>query len=639
MVKHRPTNRKTRRVWTGPQSPVGHASQTAVVLLGALILIFAPLALGGAPFWALGPILISIALGGVLWTIRILSTREIPVVFSALGPPITALAAYGVIRYGLSEIEPIAREAMLQVVGAGLLFFLILNSVRHRWHITVFVWALVGTGTLVAINALWQLLAGGASVWGPPYDQYPGGASGTFIRSDHCVAYLGMVFPIAAANFLFSRRSYEHKLMMGIASLLMVAALLLTATPNGWLGGLAAVIVLLVYVGKRGGRKSRWLMVGVGLLAVLLLVTLIAVLAGSEAGRRFTSDEGQYRTMLWRSAWQIGRDNLLLGVGPGMFRWLYPARRTFQGVFDTAQNGYLDVFAAYGVVGLALVIGALVAFVVGATQIVSVRASRYSASTLSNRYAFTVGGLAAVAAIAVGSIFDSSLHAPANLFTVVGIMAIALTCGVHPSGKLDQDEELPGRYAPRSLQGLNKLVLAASLALVVLLLALRVRRSYPADVYRRLAERDRDRCDWQAAEEHYRQAWGFDRRSFEVTTALGDICSARAAWNIAGREALLDEALAWYDRALTANPLDADLLVKMGRAYDALGKRELAGERYTRALEDDPQNASYHAQLGLHYQRWGETDKAVSSFARAYELGGDDPLPEIELRRLGKLDP
>jgi cytochrome c-type biogenesis protein CcmH/NrfG len=77
--------------------------------------------------------------------------------------------------------------------------------------------------------------------------------------------------------------------------------------------------------------------------------------------------------------------------------------------------------------------------------------------------------------------------------------------------------------------------------------------------------------------------------------------------------------------AVTANP------------HDALGKRELAGERYQRAIQADPQNATYRAQLALHYQSWGDTDNAVASFARAYELDGDDPVPEIELQRLSKL--
>ena len=101
----------------------------------------------------------------------------------------------------------------------------------------------------------------------------------------------------------------------------------------------------------------------------------------------------------------------------------------------------------------------------------------------------------------------------------------------------------------------------------------------------------------------------------------------------------MDEALTWYERAFTANPYAMDVQIKIARVYDALGKREFAEERYCRAVQADPENASYLAQLGLHGLRWGETEDAVASFARAYELGGDDPLPEIELRRLGKLGP
>ena len=627
-MSHRPGNRNVRSVWTGPQSPVGHVCQTAIVVLSALILVFAPLAFGAVRLWALGPILIAISVAGVLWIVRITSSREIPVVFSALGPPVIALAAYAVIRYGLSEIEPIACGSMMQSLGAALLFFLILNNTRHRWHISVFVWVLTGTGIVVALYALWLALMGGMSVWAfPQYGQYLGVASGTFIRPNHCAAYLQMVFPIAAANFLFSRRGFKQKVTLAIACLLIGAALLLTSAPNGWLGWLASVIVLLIYVVKRGGKKSHVLMVGVALLGLLLVVALVSLLMTSQSGAGFTPEAGQDRTSLWRSAWQITRGNTLLGVGPGMFRWLYPAQRTVQGLVDTPNNEYLAMFAEYGIIGCALVLWVLVAFTLGVLQILSVRGSRYSASTLSNRYAFAVGGLAAVAAIAIGVIFDSSLHVPANLFTVVAIMAIAHTCGVHPTGKADDDQDQPGRYVPLSLKGVNKFALVAALAMVVLLLASRLRRIYPSDICLRLARHDQERFDWDAANERYQQAWRFDRRNFEVTAAIGDFLSANATWNLPQRDALLDEALTWYDRTVTANPYATDIQVRMGRVYDALGKRELAVDRYRRAVQADPLNASYHAQLALHYQRWGESDEAVANFARAYELGGNDPLP------------
>jgi hypothetical protein len=619
---------------------LGHVCQTAVVVVSLLILVFAPLAFGAVRLWALGPVFVAIEVAGVLWIVRILNAREIPAVFSTVGPPVVALTAYGVIRYGLSEIEPIASAPMMLWLAAGLLFFLVLNNVRHRWHVTLVVWVLVGTGTVTALCALWQVIAGSSSVWAfPQYDRYLGSASGAFIRPSHGAAYLQMVFPIAAATFLFSRRRFEEKIAIAIACLLMGAALLLIAAPNGWLGWLASMIVLLVYIIKRGSKKSRWLTVGVGLLGLLLVAALIGFLASGASERGFPSTEHQYRGTLWHAAWQMGRGNLLLGAGPGMFRWLYPSYRTVQGVMDTPDSEYGSVFTECGAIGCVLVVWVLVAFVTATTQILSVRASRYSASTPSNRYAFAVGGLAAVVAVAIGVIFDSSLHVPANLFTLVVIMATTLTCGVHPSGKIEEDEELPGRYAPLAVKGVNKVALAASLAIVVLLLASRLRKSYPSDLYVRLARQAGDSLDWDTARERYLQAWKFDRRNFEVTTAIGDYLSARATWNVTQREKLLDEAITWYERAFTANPRAMDVQVKIGRVYDALGKRDLAEERYHRAIQADPQNASYHAQFGLHDLRWGDNEEAVASFARAYELGGDDPLPEIELRRLGKLGP
>jgi tetratricopeptide (TPR) repeat protein len=185
----------------------------------------------------------------------------------------------------------------------------------------------------------------------------------------------------------------------------------------------------------------------------------------------------------------------------------------------------------------------------------------------------------------------------------------------------------------------NKAALAGSLAIVVLLLASRLRKSYPSDFYLRLARQAEDSLDWDTARERYVQAWKCHRRNFEATTAMGDFLSARATWSIAQREKLLTEALTWYERAFTANPYAMDVQAKIGRVYDALGKREPAEEHYRRAIQADPQNASYRAQLGLHDQRWGETEEAVASFTRAYDLGGDDPLAEAELRQLGKLEP
>ncbi|HTS16804.1 MAG TPA: O-antigen ligase family protein [Verrucomicrobiae bacterium] len=593
---------------------------------------------GAVRLWALGPALLAIELGGLFWIVRILDVREVPVVFSAMGAPVVAVAAYGVIRYGLSEVEPVAGTPMMLWVAAILLFFLLLNNVRHRWHVTAIVWVLTSTGTFVALYSLWQTFSGSSFVWAfPQPEQYLGRASGTFLRPSHAAAYLQMVFPVGAATFLFSRRTFEQKVVIAVGSLVMGAALLLIDTPNGWLGWLASMIVLLIYIGKRGGKRSRWLVVGVALLGLLLLATLIGILAAGGTVKGSGAIPSGSPSELWHTAWQMARARLFLGIGPGMFQWLYPAHRTMQGVVDTPGNEYGSVFVEFGLIGLGLIAWTLVAFVVAAVHILSARAARYSASTPSNRYAFAVGGLASVVGVAVGSLFDSSLHAPANLFALVAITAATLTCGIRPSGKIEEDEALPGRYAPLKIKGVNKVILTLTVAMAMLVPGWRLYRTYLSDIHARLGRRASEALDWDSARDDYVKAWKYDRRNFEVTTAVGDLQCAQATWNSAQREKLLNDAIIWYERAVTANPYATDVQIRIGRVYDALGKRELAEERYRRAVEADPQNASYQAQLALHHQRWAETNDAVAGYARAYELGGDDPLPEIELRGLGKL--
>jgi tetratricopeptide (TPR) repeat protein len=175
------------------------------------------------------------------------------------------------------------------------------------------------------------------------------------------------------------------------------------------------------------------------------------------------------------------------------------------------------------------------------------------------------------------------------------------------------------------------------LVVAAALLISRARKTYPSDLSLRMAERAKEQMNWPEAEKYYLRALAYDPRNFEAAEAFGDFYSARASWNARERNELCNKALRQYQRAYTLNPYAHDILIKIARLYDVLRKPDRATEQLTRALQVDPRNASYHAQLGLHYQRWGDNDKAAASFRRAYELGGIDLLPEIQLKRFGKL--
>ncbi len=637
-MKQQPSNAKVHTIRVEPQPLLARLCQHGIFLLVLFVLIFSPLAFGAVRPWAQGPILLAVGLATGLWIVRILAVHEIPAVFSPLGAPVLVLGTYVIVRYGLSEVEPVARQEALLGLGVVLFFFLVLNHVRHRWHITVLMWVWTALGAALALYGILQVVAG--NQWSGVffrYDQYIGRASGTFLQPSQFAGYLQLVFPLAVANFLFSRRSFRERMALFFACLVMSAAMLLSFSRGGWLGWCAALLIIGVYLIRRRGNKFRWAVVGGSMLGIIVIAALVVLQSTREPPAGFGPERETDRPSLWRGAVEIGRRNLWLGAGPGMYQWHYPSVRTLQAHPDYASNEYLNLFADYGVIGCVLILWIIIAFIPAAIQILEARAKRYSAATPSNRYAFTVGGLAAFIAVLVQAALDANLHAPANAFTFAALMAVVLTCGVHLRGA-DEGASHPGEYAALRLKGANKLVLVAALITAATVLAARSRRSYPSYLSLRLAEQAKTQMDWAQAEKYYLRALSFDPRNFEAAAAFGDFYAVRATWNAHEREELCDKALRWYLRAYALNPYANDVLIKTARIYDLLGKHEQANERFTRALQADPNNASYHAQLGLHHLRQGERDEAIASFRRARDLDGTDPLPELELKRLGKLD-
>jgi len=613
-----------------PEPAVARFCQHAIAAIVLVILVVSPLALGSVPAWAEGAMQIAVALAGFLWLCRLILMRKAELVSSPMTIPVIVFTSYVVIRYSMAEVESVARHEMMLAITGGLLFFLVLNNVQRRSQLSGLVVVWVAIGAVLGAIGLWQW-ASNSGVWGgtEQHAVYVGRASGTFLRPADLAGFLVLVLPLAVAQFFFSRWGVTAKtcLMVGIA--LMVGGLLTTFSLGGWLGALAAMVVLGHYLLRRREARRRWAIAG----GVAWVILVVVALSSIQVQRLATLEPP--RLPLWRSAVKIGLDHLWIGGGPGMFQWLYPTHRNLQAHPLHVSNEYLDLFADYGLVGVALVLWLLASYGVQAVRILAARADRYSVNTLSNRYAFVVGGLAAAAGVVIHSTVDFQLHTPANLCILATILAATLTCGVHPSGQVDDETERPGQFTTLYLKGLIKWALVLGLTVVLLLQATRLRKTYPATLALVRAERARVALNWTDAETYYLRAWGYDPRSFRIAELAGDFFMARATWSPTERSQLAAEALRWYDRSLSRNPYCFDLLIKMGRLYDVLGKREQALERYLRAIESDPRNASYHTQLALHYQRWGMTEAAIASYRRAYVLDRADSLPEIQLQQLG----
>jgi hypothetical protein len=619
-----------------PQGPIARFCQNAIFFIILLVLIFSTMAFGAVRPWALAPIMIAVAFATCLWIVRLLAAHEAYVVFSPLAAPVLVLATYVVMRYTLAEVEPISRPDMMFAVTAALMFFLSTNNIRHRWQITTLVWTLVILGGGLALYGLGQAVIGHPWIWWfPQYECYRGAASGVFIRPTSFVVYLHMAAAMAGANFHFSRRSLHSKVVLILAGGLIFGGLLFSYAPAYWLGWLAAAAILVAYTFRKHGWKIRWFLLGLG----ISVVTAIFLLAATRSGRPHPPSSlveqsmpaiNQVSRATWQSAIKIGLKNPWLGSGPGMFRWLYPAHRTTQQRQDWGPNEYLTVFAEYGVTGLLLVLWVGIAFAIAAIQILKVRAKRYSAATASNRFAFTIGGLAIFAAVAVDAALGCDIRVGANLFTVLVIMAATLTCGVHHRSMDAEKLNVTGKYTTMRVKGPTLMVFIGSLVVLMGLMGSRMRQTFPAYFLVRYAEREQAQLRWTVAQKLYQRAWQMDHRNLDAIEALGDLYSARATWNPSERAAFFREALTWYDRLLTVNPYANDAFVKMARLHDLLGNREKAAAHYLRALDADPKNASYHAAYALHCQRWGDDTHARASAIRARDLGYTGLLPNIE---------
>ncbi len=628
--KHR---RKFRHVHRPPQPLSAKICQHSIFALGLLILATTPFWCAGQNTWVLGLVQAAVWLGGLLWLVRIVTRREIEWAAPTVVIPILVVLGYVLIRYAFAPVESVSRREVLLLTSAVLCFLMLHCNMSHRWQTTALLWIWVGLAVALALDGIGQAVLGGRLGWGGMLTGWKQTrATGPFLVPSHYAGYLTMVFAVAAANAFFSRRTYVQKVGLLIGCVLLALAGIFSLAYEAWWGLIAVTAVVGIYVIQRRGYRFRWVLVGATILLSVILAVIIAW-EGSPSTPDVTSESLPYLA-LWRSALGMSLGNLAFGNGPGMFPWLFAAHRTLGGQPANAHNELFNVLADYGLVGVLLFIWVVVSFIWTTTRIIAARAARYSQEAQSNRYAFAIAGLAAFMAMLVQSLVDGQLRTPANLFTLAAIMAVTLTCGVRSASAAGLPIDPFNDEALAQLRGPAKVAVVAALIVTLGFLGLWLPETIPAAYFLGRAQHEQAELHWSAAEIQYLHAWQFNPQSYQTAAAYGDFFAARATWNVPERPLLTKHALRWYETARGLNPYACDLLVKMARLQDALGKQQAALATYQQALQADPDNAAYYVQLGLHHQRWHEPDAAYTAFQRARELGDISPITDLQLRRL-----
>jgi tetratricopeptide (TPR) repeat protein len=600
-----------------------------IFLVLLVVLAVAPWLHGAAGPGGQGLISGLVALATALWIAYLLIGRETRIHFSAISAPVLVLVTYGIVRYAMTEIESVARPHVLAAVTTGLYFLLMMNFVRRRWHFTAIVWTVVVVGTLQVFLGFWQTIGG----W--PVARHA--AQGTFADATNYAIYLHLVSALALAYFFFSRRGTAEKTVFAFAGLAAAAGLALSQAYGYWAGWFAAAVVLGVYLLRKRGWRFRWAVAGGATLLVVAAsgwLALTQLQAPGPDDRALTVTSNSALPSFSRRLWTVTQGPILLGIGAGMTPWRYPGQAQGDDVTAALGNEYLGILAEYGVVGAGALLWGGIVFALSAVLLLRQRAARYSSATLSNRYAFAVGGLAAFAAIAVDAAFGCGVRVGANLITTTGILAATLACGFRHHGDPEQKPPPLGQQGVMRLKGIARVVLVLGLTLFWGVLLWRMYATYPSYLLARLAQQKAAQLSWAGAESFATRAFRLDPRNFARAAAVGDILAVRATWITAQREAYAQRALRWYDTAITLNPHAADLFVKKARLLDLLGQQKNAEGCLHQAIETVPTHPGYHIEIGLHYQRWGNISNAIRSYQRAVALDPANPLPAHQLRAL-----
>jgi O-antigen ligase len=579
-----------------------------------LILIFAPLAIGGVrsfEFVYIQGATIAIAL---LWLVRAWIKPVFEIFWPPICWPVLAFLVYAFVRYSMVDIEYVARTELIRVCVYAVLFLAIVNNLQRSEYLQIMVWTVIGLGAVASIVALVQFGKQSTHVWNiPKPEQYWNRGSWPFINPNNLAGFLEILLPITLATMLLGRINHVLKIVLGYVCLLLVAGIGVTLSRGGWIS--TGLTMLCFSIALFLHTRSRWVIISV------ILVSFVAV-AGymgsslpvkSRFERTFMGGKIEdARFSYWGPAVKMWKEKPWIGVGPGHFDVRFPAFRppTAQSRPRYAHNDYLNTLAEWGIVGLAIVISFVVLSYLSAVQALRyLRRKTELGEGKSNRTAFVFGGGFALLSLLLHSVTDFNMQIPANailLLTVVALIATQI------------------RYSDRFWIGrgyLTRPLATAFLLGAVVVLGLNEGKRWKEN--QALAKAQKAET-FQAQVAGYKAVVALEPGNAEIMTHIGDLLRTTSLRGDSGYEAQAKEAIDWYEKASKVNPYSPYNVLWTGVCYDWLGQTNEGGIWIDRALAMDPNNQHIMAYKGWHYINLGDYATAEEWLWKCLRLGYEE---------------
>jgi O-antigen ligase len=592
--------------------------QRGILALVLAALVFAPLAFGAVYTWTF-LVIQALAMGvALIWLVRLWGGYKPKLLWPPLAWAVLAFVLYAVVRYFTADIEYVARLELLRILLFAFLFLAVLSNLYSQDAAEIITYSLTAVAVMASSYAVAQFFRHSNHVW-DLMSPYPGRASGTYINPDHFAGFLELVLPLPLAFLLAGRVEMVTRVVLAYATLTIMGGLAVTFSRGGWVAAAAGVFILLGFLFCHRNHRLRAVVVLLLLLGGGGVFTARVLSHTVTYMRRVTKPDDQgpavldteSRWQMWTAAVHMWRDHPWVGVGPGHFDHRFREYRPegFQVRPEHAHDDFLELLADWGVAGGIIVFGGIGIFLVGLRRSwPHVRRQENDfGSGMSSRYAFFLGGVSGLFALAVHSLVDFNLHVTAN--ALVGVVVLALVASnLRLASK---------RYWVRARPPLQW-AMSSGLALLLVFLGTQIWRLGGEMIWTDRAEVLPVYSTEQATA--LQTALAYEPKNPLTAYNLGECFyhpSLDGGDNYAG---LAQAALKSYEQCIRLDPHDANGWLRSGMCLDWLGQHAEAEKDYAEAEKRDPNGNFVVANIGWHFLQVGDYAAARQWFMRAGKL-------------------
>jgi hypothetical protein len=226
---------------------------------------------------------------------------------------------------------------------------------------------------------------------------------------------------------------------------------------------------------------------------------------------------------------------------------------------------------------------------------------------MSNRYAFYLGAVSGLFALAVHSLVDFNLHIPANALVAVTLLALVAS-NVRFATK---------RHWLRARRPVQ-VAMTGVLGVVIIYFAVQAGRRSGETYWQAQALKSPDFSGERAAA--LQKALACEPQNYQTAYDIGECFRTQSLTGESNYVELAQSALLYYASGSRLNPHDAYSPLRSGMCLDWLGHHADAENFYNAAAVRDPNGNYVVANIGWHFVQTGDYAAARQWFMRANKL-------------------